>query len=94
MSFKSIFKIVTIFPLIIFTSAVYSIDDIDNKEGLESIAKARKFISEHKGKFNGKSMSYTVTAGETYLRDKNGKKTASIFTFAYTAKNKKMSLDQ
>ncbi len=42
------------------------------------------FVSEHSGRFNGQSIDYTVTAGETYLRDKDGKPKASIFTFAYT----------
>jgi carboxypeptidase C (cathepsin A) len=44
------------------------------------------FVSEHSGRFNGQSIDYTVTAGETYLRDKDGNPKASIFTFAY-AKN-------
>ena len=31
-----------------------------------------------------KSINYTLTAGETYVRDKDDEPKASIFTFAYT----------
>ena len=37
--------------------------------------------------FNGKSLEYTATAGETYIRDEKGEPKASIFTFAYVKKN-------
>ena len=43
----------------------------------------QRFVTEHSGRFNGVSMRYRVTAGETYLRDAQGKPKASIFTFAY-----------
>jgi carboxypeptidase C (cathepsin A) len=43
----------------------------------------RSFVTEHSERFNGVAMRYRVTAGETYLRDKDGKPKASIFTFAY-----------
>lgn len=49
----------------------------------EAIPEARRFVTDHKGVFNGKRLSYTVTAGETYLLDKKEKPTASIFTFDY-----------
>jgi carboxypeptidase C (cathepsin A) len=42
------------------------------------------FVTEHTGRFNGESVRYTATAGETYLRDKQGEPKAAIFTFAYT----------
>jgi carboxypeptidase C (cathepsin A) len=42
------------------------------------------FITQHTGRFNGERVEYTVTAGETYLQDKEGEPKASIFTFAYT----------
>lgn len=41
------------------------------------------FVSEHSARFNGRSIDYTATAGETYVRDKDGEPKASIFTFAY-----------
>jgi carboxypeptidase C (cathepsin A) len=41
------------------------------------------FVSEHSGKFNGEAVAYTVTAGETYLRDGDGEPKASIFSIAY-----------
>ena len=45
----------------------------------------REFVTEHKGRFNGESLSYTARAGETYLRNIDGEVTASIFSFDYLA---------
>ena len=89
MPLKSIFKIVTISTFIIFTGTTYAIDKNKDTEDKKTIPKARQFVSEHKGKFNGQNINYKVTAGETYLRDKKGNETASIFTFAYTKSSKK-----
>ncbi len=50
----------------------------------EAIPEPQRFVTEHRGTFNGQALRYTATAGETYLRDKNGKPQASIFSFAYT----------
>ena len=55
--------------------------------GAEPIPEPTLFVTEHRGRFNGQAIDYTVTAGETYLRDKAGKPEASIFTFAYRKKN-------
>jgi carboxypeptidase C (cathepsin A) len=44
---------------------------------------ARQFVTQHTGRFNGQLLQYTATAGETYLRDKEGQSKASIFTFSY-----------
>ncbi|SVD15942.1 uncharacterized protein METZ01_LOCUS368796, partial [marine metagenome] len=48
------------------------------------IPEPTRFITEHRGRFNGTLVEYTATAGETYIRDKDGKPRGSIFTFAYT----------
>lgn len=48
------------------------------------VPEPRQFVTEHSGRFNGMSMRYRVTAGETYLRDLDGEPKASIFAFAYT----------
>jgi carboxypeptidase C (cathepsin A) len=59
----------------------------ENKvEGVDKVAVAepRAFVTSHNGRFNGVSIDYTATAGETYLRDKDGEPKASIFSFAYT----------
>lgn len=87
MPFKLSLNCYFLCSFIFFTGAVYATDNV-NKEEVRQIPAARQFISEHKGKFNGHKIDYTVTAGETYLRDKNGEETASIFTFAYTKSNK------
>ena len=72
-----------------FSGVVFATDDAETKPKVKPIPEARQFISEHKARFNGQNISYIATAGETYLRDKNGEETASIFTFAYTKKDTK-----
>ena len=42
------------------------------------------FVKSFSGRFNDERISYTVTAGETFLKDGKGEPTASIFTVAYT----------
>lgn len=43
-----------------------------------------RFVTRHTGVFGGKSVSYTATAGETFLKDKDGTPTAAIFSVSYT----------
>jgi carboxypeptidase C (cathepsin A) len=43
----------------------------------------KTFVTHHSGRFGGQALSYTATAGETYLLDDDGDPKASIFTFAY-----------
>ena len=40
-------------------------------------------VTRHKGVFGGVAVAYTATAGETYLKDKDGKPTAAIFSTTY-----------
>ena len=40
-------------------------------------------VTRHSGNFGGVAVAYKATAGETYLKDKDGKPTASIFSTAY-----------
>ncbi len=47
------------------------------------IPEPKCFVTTHEGVFNDKKLAYTVTAGETYLKDADGKPRASLFTFAY-----------
>ena len=59
----------------------------ESGEQKETVPEPTRFVSEHRGRFNGVNIDYTVTAGETYVRDKNGDPRASIFTFAYVRTN-------
>ncbi len=61
----------------------------EDKAAETPIPEPQSFVTEHSGRFNGVAMRYRVTAGETYLRDKDGKPKASIFTFAYTRTDSK-----
>lgn len=58
----------------------------ETKKDEKPIPRPTAFVSQHSGHFNGEKIDYTVTAGETYLRDKEGEPKAAIFTFAYTKK--------
>lgn len=40
-------------------------------------------VTKHVGTFGGQRIAFTATAGETYLRDKDGKPTAAIVSTAY-----------
>jgi carboxypeptidase C (cathepsin A) len=57
------------------------------EEDKQSVPEPTIFVSEHNARFNGQSIDYTVTAGETYVRDKDGEPKAAIFAFAYTKDN-------
>src|SRR5262245_8613994 len=43
----------------------------------------RQFVTRHKATIRGKSLSYTATAGETYITNTWGEPIASFFSFAY-----------
>ena len=45
-------------------------------------------VTRHTGTFGGQKVSYTATAGETYLTDEKGKPTATIFSTAYVKDGK------
>ncbi|MGI9260906.1 MAG: S10 family peptidase, partial [Woeseiaceae bacterium] len=57
-------------------------DEIDTP-----IPEPTRFVTEHRAQFNGQTIEYTATAGETYVRDNDGEPKASLFTFAYTKRN-------
>ena len=62
-------------------------EDSIEKDENKLIPEPTSFVTEHEGRFGGKFIKYRVSAGETYLRDKDDKPKASIFTFAYTKIN-------
>ncbi len=43
----------------------------------------QRVVTKHVGSFGGVRVAYTATAGETYLKDKDGKPTAAIFSTSY-----------
>ncbi len=48
-----------------------------------TVSEPKYFVTEHQGTFNGVKISYTATAGETFLLDEDEKPKAAIFTYAY-----------
>ena len=78
----------TIFLLVcIATTTGIQLAQASGDEVSKPIPEATRFITEHRAMFNGKSLEYTATAGETYISDEKGEPKASIFTFAYVKKN-------
>ncbi len=55
------------------------------------IPEPKMSVTKHKGKFNGTSVSYQVSAGDSYLKNPQGKPKASIFHIAYTRTDVKNS---
>src|SRR5258706_15843836 len=53
-------------------------------KGAEKPAEPVKFVRQHRMKLGGVDVAYTTTAEEIYLKDNDGKNTASFFTIAYT----------
>ena len=51
------------------------------------IPEPQSFVTTHAGRFNDTRIDYRVTAGETYLKDDEGKPKASIFSFAYVGQD-------
>ncbi|PWG01887.1 S10 family peptidase [Sphingosinicella humi] len=53
------------------------------KEAGKPIPPPQVSVTRHKGVFGGKTVSYTATAGETYLKAEDGTPRASIFSTSY-----------
>jgi len=82
---KSVF-LVGLLATCLLTGVPASADESEPEEtsARKPVPDARSFITSHSARFNGDSISYTATAGETYVKDADGNPKASIFTFAYT----------
>jgi carboxypeptidase C (cathepsin A) len=77
-------RFIVSFILLVPGFAATAEDGDDSKKETKPIPEPTSFVSQHKGRFNGQAVGYTVTAGETYLRDKKGDPKATLSTFAYT----------
>lgn len=55
----------------------------DERLDIADLPAPKRFVTQHKTTIRGKALSYTATAGETYITNLFGEPTASIFTFAY-----------
>ncbi|GJL66073.1 MAG: carboxypeptidase [Nitrospirales bacterium] len=61
-------------------------DEVEEETEVE-IPEPTLFTTEHSMEFNGERVDFQAIAGETYLKDLEGKTKASIFTFAYIKTN-------
>lgn len=71
----------------LFLSTPVASQDAEGEDAVKAVPEPTLFVTEHRGRFNGVNVEYRATAGETYIRDKTGKPTGSIFSFAYTKTN-------
>ncbi len=70
--------------LFVANSPAFAAEEQKEEKSSEAVREPTRFVTEHRGRFNGVTIDYTATAGETYIRDKDGEPRGSIFTFAYT----------
>jgi carboxypeptidase C (cathepsin A) len=77
--------------VLMFASVIHPIVAAEATEtkSAPSIPDPTRFVTEHKGQFNGENIRYQAIAGETYLRTIKGEPKASIFSFAYLRKDVK-----
>jgi len=55
-----------------------------NAQDAKPIGKQKKFVTQHEGTFNGKKLSFTATAGETFLKNQDGESIGALWSVAYT----------
>jgi carboxypeptidase C (cathepsin A) len=78
-----------ILALLLATAAPAFAQDAEKPDKPDApIAAPNRSVSKHSGSFGGKTVAYTATAGETYLKDKDGKPTAAIFSTSYVKDGK------
>ncbi|GAB2691775.1 peptidase S10 [Aliiglaciecola sp. 3_MG-2023] len=76
-------KIILILTTTLFLTLHADAKEESSKE-VKQIPEAQMSVTEHKGKFNGTTVKYKVSAGDSHLLDAKGKPKASIFHIAYT----------
>lgn len=68
---------------LLFLAAPLLAQDDASAQSSESIPDPSIFYTGHEGTFHGVEVAYEAQAGETYLRDKEGNPTATIFSTSY-----------
>lgn len=85
MTSRLIFLLIPFLFLSIASLNAQDSEDIESEKKTDSSdLEPKQFVKSFSGRFNDERISYTVTAGETFLRDDDGDPTASIFAVAYT----------
>ncbi len=81
------FFLVLLFAALCAGAPVHAQDDAKENAGKsesQDIPEPRAFTKSFSGRFNDARIAYTVTAGETHLKNDKGDARASIFTVSYT----------
>ncbi|WP_240612754.1 S10 family peptidase [Alteromonas flava] len=88
LSLAKLISLVGLIMLVLQLSATVQAQEDSVQTTANAVPSAQRFETEHKGKFNGRSLTYIASAGETYVRDKDEQPTASIFSFDYIVPSK------
>ncbi len=73
--------------LILFRVASAAEQEEQEETVTKEIPEPTQFVTQHSGRFNNERVEYDAIAGETYIRDLEGKPKATIFTFSYIKTN-------
>ena len=73
--------------LILFRVASAAEQEEQEETVTKEIPEPTQFVTQHSGRFNNERVDYDAIAGETYIRDLEGKPKATIFTFSYIKTN-------
>ncbi|WP_404409803.1 serine carboxypeptidase [Pseudidiomarina marina] len=88
---KNYLVCLSLFTAMMLSAAINAQDTEAKQESAataEPVPEPTNFRSQHKGTFNGTRLTYTVDAGETYIRNNEGDPTAAIFSFDYVVGSK------
>ena len=80
---KPMLLLVLLAAVAIFPSTLFADTPAPPKAEAPAPPEPRKFVSEHHLKSGGTEIRYTATAEDIYLKDKDGKPTATFFTLSY-----------
>lgn len=64
-------------------SSLFAFSQEEEKLETKPIPEAKSFVTQHKGVFGNKTISYKAVAKETYLKSNNGEPVASMWSVAY-----------
>lgn len=78
-----VFVVVSMVSVVSLVAAAQEHGQGETKEKSGDFSEPKVFVTSHTGQFGGETVRYKATAGETYLKDEEGKPRASIFSIAY-----------
>lgn len=81
---KYLLKTFILVGMMTFPALQVSVAADAKKDASPKVPEVQVSVTQHTGKFNGQTVKYTVTAGDTHLKNDKGEVVANIFSIAYT----------